>query len=103
MLKNIIKKKRNKIDVTITFLTTNIDDKLLFSDFYLSSNYCELYGVAVCVKKNEGEANDVMLQLLMMSTGSYFLVVFDGCVYKGCSLVVSMFHCIIIDERKQFK
>ena len=57
-----------------------------------------------CVlKKNAGEANDVMLQLLMMSTGSYFLVVFDGCVYKGCSLVVSMFHCIIIDERKQFK
>ena len=59
--------------------------------------------MAVCVKKNAGEANDVMLQFLMMSTGSYFLVVFDGCVYKGCSLVVSMFHCIIIDERKQFK
>ena len=59
--------------------------------------------MAVCVKKNAGEANDVMLQLLMMSTGSYFLVVFDGCVYKGCSLVVSMFHCIIIDESKLFK
>ena len=56
--------------------------------------------MAVCVKKNVGEANDVMLQLLMMSTGSYFLVVFDGCVYKGCSLVVSMFLCIILDERK---
>ena len=54
--------------------------------------------MAVCVKKNAGEANDVMLQLLMMSTGSYCLVVFDGCVYKCCSLVVSMFHCIIIDR-----
>ena len=103
LLKNIIKKKKNKIDVTITFLTTDIDDKLLFLDFCLYSNYCELYGVAMCVKKNARKANDVMLQFLMMSTGSYFLVVFDGCVYKGCSLVVSMFHCIIIDERKQFK
>ena len=54
--------------------------------------------MAVCVKKNAREANDVMLQLLMMSTGSYCLVVFDGCVYKCCSLVVSMFHCIIIDR-----
>ena len=31
-LKILLKKK---IDVTITFLTTDIDDKLLFLDFYL--------------------------------------------------------------------